>query len=87
MPTPSTSRARALCAEHGIDLDAKLAEPRTRRGGPPGLSAADVFDRLRKAQEVARRHGVTVPDVDAKLADPDLYEDARKGELETWNRK
>ncbi|MCC6519749.1 MAG: hypothetical protein IT543_12950, partial [Tabrizicola sp.] len=23
----------------------------------------------------------------AKLADPELYEDARKGELETWNRK
>jgi ATP-binding cassette subfamily F protein 3 len=23
----------------------------------------------------------------AKLADPDLYEDTRKGELETWNRK
>ena len=22
-----------------------------------------------------------------KLADPALYEDARKGELETWNRK
>jgi ATP-binding cassette subfamily F protein 3 len=22
-----------------------------------------------------------------KLADPDLYEDTRKGELEVWNRK
>ena len=22
-----------------------------------------------------------------KLADPELYEDARRGELETWNRK
>ena len=22
-----------------------------------------------------------------KLADPELYEDSRKGELETWNRK
>jgi len=37
-------------------------------------------DRLGKLNEMRDK-------LAAKLADPELYEDARKGELETWNRK
>ncbi|MFN3281057.1 MAG: ABC-F family ATP-binding cassette domain-containing protein [Tabrizicola sp.] len=37
-------------------------------------------DRLTKLNEMREKLAV-------KLADPTLYEDARKGELETWNRK
>ncbi len=37
-------------------------------------------DRLSKLNEMRDK-------LAKKLADPELYEDARKGELETWNKK
>ena len=42
---------------------------------------------VRKAEERVNKINEMREKLSVKLADPELYEDARKGELETWNRK
>jgi uncharacterized protein YjbI with pentapeptide repeats len=69
------ARARSLCAEHGLDVDAlgggTKAEKKTM-GGPPAFTASGVWERMREAKRVAEEHGAKVPEIDAKLADPEL---------------
>ncbi|MEL6642279.1 MAG: ABC transporter ATP-binding protein, partial [Pseudomonadota bacterium] len=42
---------------------------------------------VRKAEERVNKISEMRDKLSQKLADPALYEDARKGELETWNKK
>jgi len=68
------------------DKDAKKAEkPKVKRPSQDQIKAlrADVRkceDRMTKIDDMRDK-------LAKKLADPVLYEDARKGELETWNKK
>ena len=70
----------------GQDKPAEKAAPKPR--GKPGRDEmlslkADV----RKCEERVAKINEMRDRLAKKLADPDLYDDARKGELETWNRK
>jgi ATP-binding cassette subfamily F protein 3 len=76
-------RAMLLGAEPAAAKAARAPAP--RRPGREEMLAlrAEVRrceERLAKIEEMRGR-------LAAKLADPALYEEARKGELETWNRK
>jgi ATP-binding cassette subfamily F protein 3 len=42
---------------------------------------------VRKCEERVTKINAMRDKLAKKLADPDLYEDAKKGELETWNKK
>jgi ATP-binding cassette subfamily F protein 3 len=59
-----------------------VAKPKQSREDIAALKAEvrRCEDRLRKLNEMRDK-------LAAKLADPELYEDGRAGELETWNRK
>ncbi len=75
-------RAMLLGAEKPAE---KAPKPRAARPSREAMQAlkAEVRrceDRLAKINEMRDR-------LARKLADPELYEDARRGELETWNRK
>ena len=66
--------------------DAKQPEkPKAKRPSPDQMKAlrADV----RKCEERMTKIDDMRDKLAKKLADPVLYEDARKGELETWNKK
>ncbi|MBT5822067.1 MAG: ATP-binding cassette domain-containing protein, partial [Rhodobacteraceae bacterium] len=66
--------------------DAKQSEkPKAKRPSPDQMKAlrADV----RKCEERMTKIDDMRDKLAKKLADPVLYEDARKGELETWNKK
>ncbi len=75
---------RQLLAGDEVKIEAKPIEK------PKKISREDILglrsevrkceDRLEKLNEMRDR-------LAKKLADPDLYDDARKGELETWNKK
>ncbi len=63
---------KAICEEHGLDLDA-LREQRRRDGmGPPKFSADAEIQKLEDLAEVGRKTGVPVPGVEEKLADPNF---------------
>ncbi|WGH78998.1 ABC-F family ATP-binding cassette domain-containing protein [Jannaschia ovalis] len=72
--------------------DDRPEKPRTK---PDAAKPAPVSrDRLMALRSEARKAEARVQKIDAmreklakKLADPDLYEDGRVGELETWNKK
>ena len=61
---------------------AKVAKPKATREQVMALRA-DV----RKCEERVAKINDMRDKLAKKLADPELYEDSRKGELETWNRK
>ncbi len=75
---------RQLLAGDEVKIEAKPIEK------PKKISREDILglrsevrkceDRLEKLNEMRDR-------LAKKLADPDLYDDARKGELDTWNKK
>jgi ATP-binding cassette subfamily F protein 3 len=68
------------------DKDAKKAEkPKVKRPSQDQIKAlrADV----RKCEERMSKIDEMRDKLAKKLADPVLYEEARKGELETWNKK
>lgn len=64
--------ARAACAKNGLDYDAIAEGARKRAGGPPAFSAKKEMERLRDTAQMARNGGVAWPDLEAKLADPNL---------------
>jgi uncharacterized protein YjbI with pentapeptide repeats len=66
------ARARKLCAERNVDYDALVEDAKGRGGGPPKLRARAELDKLRALRDAARASGVRVPNLEAKLADPDL---------------
>ncbi|MGB4907064.1 MAG: ABC-F family ATP-binding cassette domain-containing protein, partial [Tabrizicola sp.] len=79
-----TYRRQLLAGDEDVKIAAKPVEKIKKVGRDEVLALkAEVRkceDRLKKLNEMRDK-------LAAKLADPELYEDARKGELETWNRK
>lgn len=77
-------RRMLLAGDEDVKIAAKHVEKPKKISRDEMLSLkAEVRkceDRLTKLNEMRDK-------LATKLADPDLYEDARKGELETWNRK
>jgi ATP-binding cassette subfamily F protein 3 len=77
-------RRQLLAGDEDVKIAAKPVEKIKKVGRDEVLALkAEVRkceDRLKKLNEMRDK-------LAAKLADPELYEDARKGELETWNRK
>ena len=77
-------RRQLLAGDDEVKIAAKPIEKIKKVGRDEVLALkAEVRkceDRLKKLNEMRDK-------LAAKLADPELYEDARKGELETWNRK
>ncbi|MBL9074992.1 ABC-F family ATP-binding cassette domain-containing protein [Tabrizicola sp.] len=77
-------RRQLLAGDEDVKISAKPVEkPRKASRDEMLALKAEVRrceDRLGKLNEMRDKLAV-------KLADPELYEDARKGELETWNRK
>jgi ATP-binding cassette subfamily F protein 3 len=77
-------RRQLLAGEDAMKIAAKPVERKrpTSREDLLALKAEvrKCEDRLEKLNDMRDK-------LAAKLADPALYEDARKGELETWNRK
>ncbi len=77
-------RRQLLAGDEEVKIAAKPIEKAKKASRDEMLSLKAELrkceDRLAKLNEMRDKLAV-------KLADPELYEDARKGELETWNRK
>lgn len=77
-------RRQLLAGDEEVKIAAKPVEKKAKPGRDEMLALkAEVRkceDRLAKLNDMRDK-------LAKKLADPDLYEDGRKGELETWNRK
>lgn len=77
-------RRQLLAGDEEVKVAAKPVEkkPKPSRDELLALKAEvrKCEDRLQKLNDMRDK-------LAKKLADPELYEDARKGELETWNRK
>lgn len=65
------AQARALCSEHKIDFDERLAEGAKAVGGPPKLQQKLDFEAMRDRLRAIASQGVKVPDLE-KLGDPEL---------------
>ncbi|WP_437995533.1 DUF2169 domain-containing protein [Sorangium sp. So ce185] len=68
----SEAQAREALAAQGLDYDALVEEQKKKAGGPPRFSAKAELERLKDILVMARNGGVALPDVEAKLADPEL---------------
>lgn len=66
--------ARALCEEHGLDYEQVLADGRAQGGGPPKLTVESEMRKLHEQLELAQNAGMSLPHVEAQLADPSLTE-------------
>jgi ATP-binding cassette subfamily F protein 3 len=64
---------------------AKLPKPAKPKASREQLSAMKTD--IRKCEDRVNKINDMADKLSKKLADPALYEDARVGELETWNRK
>lgn len=83
------AEVRAECAAAGVDFDKLVADARKKSAGPPRFSAKAEMDRLKDIAELARNGGVAMPDVEARLADPELEKKLVQVEqqlLETYRR-
>jgi len=68
----------------------KTDKPKTAAPKPKTISRDErlaLKAEVRKCEERVNKINDMAEKLSTKLADPELYEDARKGELETWNRK
>jgi len=75
---------RQLLAGDEVKVEAKPIEK------PKKISRDEILSLrgdVRKCEERLEKLNDMRDKLAKKLADPDLYEDARKGELETWNKK
>ncbi|WP_425039112.1 ABC-F family ATP-binding cassette domain-containing protein [Primorskyibacter sp. S187A] len=66
---------------------AKTAEAKPKPKRADRETLLKLRAELRKCEERIEKLTDMEGKLAAKLADPELYEDSRKGELETWNRK
>jgi uncharacterized protein YjbI with pentapeptide repeats len=64
--------ARAKCAAQGLDYDKVMREARSSTGGPPKFSASEELAKMREASRLAKARGISVPELEAALADPGL---------------
>ncbi|MBI4956202.1 MAG: DUF2169 domain-containing protein [Myxococcales bacterium] len=74
------AEARALCAEHGVDYEAMMAEGKKEGAGPPKVQADAKLQEIRDMATLARNAGVDATELDAMADDPDLVEALRDGE-------
>jgi ATP-binding cassette, subfamily F, member 3 len=75
---------RQLLAGDEVKVEPKLIEK------PKKISREDILglrSDVRKCEERLEKLNEMRDRLAKKLADPDLYDDARKGELDTWNKK
>ncbi len=77
-------RRQLLAGEDEVKIAAKPIEKPKKASRDEMLA---LKAEIRKCEERLDKLNGMRDKLAAKLADPDLYEDARKGELETWNRK
>jgi uncharacterized protein YjbI with pentapeptide repeats len=63
---------RAKCAKLGIDYDQKVAQGRREQAGPPKFRAAVEVATIREKLVLANNAGVPLPELAAKLADPEF---------------
>ncbi|MEJ7729874.1 MAG: DUF2169 domain-containing protein [Polyangiaceae bacterium] len=83
------AKARASCAEHGIDYDQAVAAGQAEGGGPPRFSAHQEIERLEDLAEMGDNGGADVTELRAALADPALrrkLEAAERSLRETYLR-
>lgn len=73
-------RARAECAKHGLDYDAMMRAAQKEAGGPPKFSAKKEIERLHDMARLAKNGGVRWPELEARLAVPDLEQQLVKVE-------
>jgi uncharacterized protein YjbI with pentapeptide repeats len=73
-------KARAICAENGVDYEKAAAEQKKKAGGPPRFSADKELEKLRDQQKLAENAGVPLPHVNAALSDPALEAKLRRAE-------
>ncbi|MBK6516585.1 MAG: DUF2169 domain-containing protein [Polyangiaceae bacterium] len=66
------AKARALCEEHGVDFESKLAEAEAASCGPPKFRAADELERMAQQLELLRNAGRDTSALEAQLSDPRL---------------
>ncbi len=72
----------------GDERPAKAAKAKEKEKAPVSREAMlELKSEARRAEERVRKIEGMRDKLAKKLADPALYEEARRGELETWNRK
>lgn len=78
-------RKMLLSADKPQDKEKAKAKPAPKKASQADLKALKT--EVRKAEERVEKINDMRDKLSVKLADPALYEDVRKGELETWNKK
>jgi ATP-binding cassette, subfamily F, member 3 len=71
----------------GVDKPAEKEAPKPKSVKPTRDEMLSLRAEVRKCEERLAKIEEMRDRLAKKLADPELYEEARKGELETWNRK
>lgn len=77
-------RRQLLAGDDEVKTTAKPVEKKVKASRDEVLS---LKSEVRKCEDRLTKLNDMRDKLAKKLADPELYEDARKGELETWNRK
>ena len=81
--------ARRLAAEHGIDIEALIAEGQRSNTGPPAFRAEAQLEHIHQQKQLADNAGIPLPHIDALLADPELrtkLEEIERLQLEAYRR-
>lgn len=71
---------RKLCEERGLDYDALVRDAEQGGAGPKLVCAERELDKLKSQLQLSRNAGVPLPDVEAKLSDPNLVEKLKAAE-------
>lgn len=64
--------ARAECTKNGVDYEAAVREQKKKGAGPPTFTAAGELERMRDQLALSQTAGVSLPHVEAQLADPEI---------------
>ncbi|GAA6199037.1 ABC-F family ATP-binding cassette domain-containing protein [Aquicoccus sp. SU-CL01552] len=80
-------RAFLLSADQPARKKSDTPKPAARSKRPPRETLLALRAELRKCEERVAKISDMQNKLSAKLADPELYEGTRNGELEVWNRK
>jgi ATP-binding cassette subfamily F protein 3 len=69
------------------DKPAEKPVEKVRAPSPPATPSSSLRAEVRKCEDRLQKIDEMRDKLAKKLADPELYEDSRRGELETWNKK
>ncbi len=75
---------RAICEKQGLDFDQLQADAQKRAGGPPEFTAAKQLEVLQDQLQLAKNAGVSLPAVEAQLADPELLKKLSEVEVKLY---